>query len=99
MGSAIPAIGNVVLDGHLNLVDPNVEFGNYHVIKETTWAQTEFGYKGQVSDNMTIAVDVYQMNISDYVSNLHKLVVLLLWLLMVEVMLLHYLLECMVMTT
>ncbi len=73
MGTAIPAIGNVVLDGDLNIVDPNVEFGNYDVIKETTWAQTEFGYKGQVTDNMTLAVDVYQMNISDYVSNLQQI--------------------------
>ena len=73
MGSAIPTIGNLVLDGSLNLVDPNVEFGDYDVIKETTWAQTEFGYKGQVTDNMTLAVDVYQMNISDYVSNLQQI--------------------------
>ncbi|MDC3287577.1 carboxypeptidase-like regulatory domain-containing protein [Candidatus Marinimicrobia bacterium] len=73
MGTAIPTIGNVVLDGDLNIVDPNVEFGNYDVIKETTWAQTEFGYKGQVTDNMTLAVDVYQMNISDYVSNLQQI--------------------------
>lgn len=73
MGSAIPTIGNLVLDGSLNLVDPNVEFGDYDVIKETTWAQAEFGYKGQVSDNMTIAVDVYQMNISDYVSSLDQI--------------------------
>ena len=73
MGTAIPAIGNVVLDGDLNIVDPNVEFGNYDVIKETTWAQTEFGYKGQVTDNMTLAVDVYQMNISDYISNLQQI--------------------------
>ena len=73
MGTAIPTIGNLVLDGSLNLVDPNVEFGNYDVIKETTWAQAEFGYKGQVSDNMTIAVDVYQMNISDYVSSLDQI--------------------------
>ena len=73
MGTAIPTIGNLVLDGSLNLVDPNVEFGDYDVIKETTWAQAEFGYKGQVSDNMTIAVDVYQMTISDYVSNLQQI--------------------------
>ena len=73
MGTAIPTIGNLVLDGSLNLVDPNVEFGNYDVIKETTWAQAEFGYKGQVTDNMTLAVDVYQMNISDYVSNLQQI--------------------------
>ena len=73
MGTAIPTIGNLVLDGSLNLVDPNVEFGNYDVIRETTWAQTEFGYKGQVTDNMTLAVDVYQMNISDYVSNLQQI--------------------------
>jgi len=73
MGTAIPTIGNLVLDGSLNLVDPNVEFGDYDVIKETTWAQAEFGYKGQVSDNMTIAVDVYQMTISDYVSNLDQI--------------------------
>jgi outer membrane receptor protein involved in Fe transport len=73
MGTAIPTIGNLVLDGSLNLVDPNVEYGNYDVIRETTWAQTEFGYKGQVTDNMTLAVDVYQMNISDYVSNLQQI--------------------------
>ena len=73
MGTAIPTIGNLVLDGSLNIVDPNVEFGDYDVIKETTWAQTEFGYKGQVTDNMTLAVDVYQMNISDYVSNLQQI--------------------------
>jgi outer membrane receptor protein involved in Fe transport len=73
MGTAIPAIGNLVLDGSLNIVDPNVEYGDYDVIKETTWAQTEFGYKGQVTDNMTLAVDVYQMNISDYVSNLQQI--------------------------
>ena len=73
MGTAIPTIGNLVLDGGLNLVDPNVEYGDYDVIKETTWAQTEFGYKGQVTDNMTLAVDVYQMNISDYVSNLQQI--------------------------
>ena len=73
MGTAIPTIGNLVLDGGLNIVDPNVEFGDYDVIKETTWAQAEFGYKGQVSDNMTLAVDVYQMNISDYVSNLQQI--------------------------
>ena len=73
MGTAIPTIGNLVLDGSLNLVDPNVEYGDYDVIKETTWAQTEFGYKGQVTDNMTLAVDVYQMNISDYVSNLQQI--------------------------
>ena len=73
MGTAIPTIGNLVLDGSLNLVDPNVEYGDYDVIRETTWAQTEFGYKGQVTDNMTLAVDVYQMNISDYVSNLQQI--------------------------
>ena len=73
MGSAIPTIGNLVLDGSLNIVDPNVEYDDYDVIRETTWAQTEFGYKGQVTDNMTLAVDVYQMNISDYVSNLQQI--------------------------
>ena len=73
MGTAIPTIGNLVLDGDLNVVDPNVEYGDYDVIRETTWAQTEFGYKGQVTDNMTLAVDVYQMNISDYVSNLQQI--------------------------
>ena len=73
MGTAIPTIANVVLDGGLNIVDPNVEFGDYDVVGETTWAQTEFGYKGQVTDNMTLAVDVYQMNISDYVSTLQQI--------------------------
>ena len=73
MGTAIPTIGNLVLDGSLNLVDPNVEYGDYDVIRETTWAQTEFGYKGQVTDNMTLGIDVYQMNISDYVSNLQQI--------------------------
>ena len=73
MGTAIPTIGNLVLDGSLNLVDPNVEYGDYDVIRETTWAQAEFGYKGQVTDNMTLGIDVYQMNISDYVSNLQQI--------------------------
>ena len=73
LGSAIPSIANLVLDGGLNLVDPNVEFTNYPVIKETTWAQTEFGYKGQVADNMTLAVDVYNLAISDYVTSLQQI--------------------------
>ena len=61
MGTAIPSIANLVLDGSLSVTDPDVEFTNYPVIKETTWAQTEFGYKGQVADNMTLAVDVYNL--------------------------------------
>jgi len=73
LGSAIPTIGNLVLDSSLSVTDPNTEFSNYPVIKETTWAQTEFGYKGQVSDNMTLSVDAYQMNISDYVTGLQQI--------------------------
>jgi len=73
MGTAIPTIGNLVLGPNLNVVDPDVEFGDYAVTKETTWTQTEIGYKGQISDNMTLAVDVYKLNIADYVSGLSQI--------------------------
>ena len=73
MGTAIPSIANLVLDSSLSVTDPDVEFTNYPVIKETTWAQTEFGYKGQVADNMTLAVDVYNLAISDYVTGLQQI--------------------------
>ena len=73
MGTAIPSIANLVLGPNLNVVDPDVEFGDYAVTKETTWTQTEIGYKGQISDNMTLAVDVYKLNIADYVSGLSQI--------------------------
>jgi len=73
MGTAIPSIANLVLGPDLNVVDPDVEFGDYAVTKETTWTQTEIGYKGQISDNMTLAVDVYKLNIADYVSGLSQI--------------------------
>ena len=73
MGTAIPTIGNLVLGPALTVVDPDVEFGDYAVTKETTWTQTEIGYKGQISDNMTLALDVYKLNIADYISGLSQI--------------------------
>ncbi|NBV72827.1 PEGA domain-containing protein [bacterium] len=35
--------------------------------------QTEFGYKGQITDNMTLSVDVYDLVISDYITNLQNI--------------------------
>ncbi len=49
------------------------DFVDYDVVKETVWTQTEFGYKGQVSDNMTLAVDVYDINVEGYVTNLQSM--------------------------
>jgi outer membrane receptor protein involved in Fe transport len=67
------AYNNIVLDTSFNLMDPSTRFPDFPRIKETTWAQTEFGYKGQVTDNMTLSVDLYDMVISDYVTGLQNI--------------------------
>ena len=67
------AYSNIVLDTGFNLMDPSTRFPDFPRIKETTWAQTEFGYKGQVTDNMTLSVDLYDMVISDYVTGLQNI--------------------------
>ncbi|MEL1227378.1 MAG: hypothetical protein VW963_11595, partial [Candidatus Neomarinimicrobiota bacterium] len=61
---------NYVLDFGLNLIDPLVDLPDAPVVKQTTWTQTELGYKGQISDRMTLAVDAYQLNVEGYVTNL-----------------------------
>ena len=71
------AYSNVVIDENFNVVNPVTQYPNFPATKETTWAQTEFGYKGQVSDNMTLSVDVYDLVISDYVTNLQNISCLL----------------------
>ena len=43
------------------------------MVKETVWTQTELGYKGQISDKMTLAVDVYDINVEGYVTNLQSM--------------------------
>ena len=73
-GSVSPsAFGNVVIDTAGNILDPTTQFPDFPATKETTWAQTEFGYKGQITDNMTLSVDVYDMVISDYITNLQNI--------------------------
>ena len=67
------AYSNVVIDENFNVVNPLTQYPDFPATKETTWAQTEFGYKGQVSDNMTLSVDVYDLVISDYVTNLQNI--------------------------
>ena len=67
------AYNNVVIDPDGNIIDPSSYFPTYPRVKHTTWTQTEFGYKGQVTDNMTLTVDVYDMNVSDYVSALQNI--------------------------
>jgi len=67
------AYSNVVIDTDFNVVNPLTQYPDFPATKETTWAQTEFGYKGQVSDNMTLSVDVYDLVISDYVTNLQNI--------------------------
>ena len=67
------AYSNVVIDENFNVVNPVTQYPNFPATKETTWAQTEFGYKGQVTDNMTLSVDVYDLVISDYVTNLQNI--------------------------
>ena len=72
-GSVSPsAYGNVVVDETFSVVDPTVQYPDFPANKETTWAQTEFGYKGQISDNMTLSVDVYDLVISDYITSLQN---------------------------
>ena len=67
------AYSNIVIDTDFNVVDPTTQYPDFPATKETTWAQTEFGYKGQVTDNMTLSVDVYDLVISDYVTNLQNI--------------------------
>ena len=67
------AYSNIVIDTDFNVVDPTTQYPDFPATKETTWAQTEFGYKGQVSDNMTLSVDVFDMVISDYVTGLQNI--------------------------
>ena len=62
-----------MIDTDFNVVDPTTQYPDFPATKETTWAQTEFGYKGQVSDNMTLSVDVFDMVISDYVTGLQNI--------------------------
>ena len=61
---------NVVLDLGLNVIDPLTDLPDTPVVKQTVWTQTEIGYKGQVSDNMTLTVDAYQLNVEGYVTSL-----------------------------
>ena len=69
--TAMPASFNyVVLDLGLNVIDPLTELPDSPVVKQTVWTQTELGYKGQVSDNMTLTVDAYQLNVEGYVTSL-----------------------------
>ena len=73
-GSVSPsAYSNVVIDEAFNVVNPLTQYPDFPATKETTWAQTEFGYKGQITDNMTLSVDVYDLVISDYVTNLQNI--------------------------
>ena len=67
------AFSNIVIDETFSIVNPVQQYPDFPATKETTWAQTEFGYKGQVSDNMTLSVDVYDLVISDYVTNLQNI--------------------------
>ena len=67
------AYSNVVIDENFNVVNPLTQYPDFPATKETTWAQTEFGYKGQITDNMTLSVDVYDLVISDYVTNLQNI--------------------------
>ena len=64
---------NVVIDTSFEVVDPTVQFPDFPATRETTWAQTEFGFKGQVTDNMTLSVDVYDLVISDYITSIQNL--------------------------
>ena len=73
-GSVSPsAYSNIVIDETFSVVNPVTQYPDFPATKETTWAQTEFGYKGQVTDNMTLSVDVYDLVISDYVTNLQNI--------------------------
>lgn len=70
-GTVLPSsYSNIVLDFGLNVIDPLTDLPDAPVVKQTTWTQTEFGYKGQISDNMTLSVDAYQLNVEGYVTNL-----------------------------
>ncbi len=69
--TALPAaFQNVVTDLGFNLVDPVANYPDIPKIRETTWTQTEFGYNGYITDNMTLALDVYNLNVENYVTGL-----------------------------
>ena len=69
--TAMPAsFTNVVLDLGLNVINPLTDLPDTPVVKQTVWTQTEIGYKGQVTDNMTLTVDAYQLNVEGYVTSL-----------------------------
>tara|TARA_A200000113_G_scaffold64371_1_gene55476 strand:- start:3905 stop:6985 length:3081 start_codon:yes stop_codon:yes gene_type:complete len=61
---------NPVLNFSLEQINPLTDLPDSPVVKQTTWTQTEVGYKGQVSDNMTLTVDAYRLNVEGYVTNL-----------------------------
>ena len=70
-GTAMPSsFTNVVLDFDQNLINPLTDLPDTSPVKQTVWTQTELGYKGQVSDNMTLTVDAYQLNVEGYVTTL-----------------------------
>ena len=74
LGATAPsAFGNITIDLDGNILNPNTAFPDYPQIKETTWAQTEFGYKGLVGDNMSLTVDVYNLKVSNYVTALQNI--------------------------
>ena len=61
---------NPVLNFNLEQINPLTDLPDSPVVKQTTWTQTEVGYKGQISDNMTLTVDAYKLNVEGYVTNL-----------------------------
>lgn len=61
---------NPVLNFSLEQINPLTDLPDSPVVKQTTWTQTEVGYKGQISDNMTLTVDAYKLNVEGYVTNL-----------------------------
>ena len=64
------SFSNFVIDFGQNLINPLTDLPDSPIVKQTTWTQTEMGYKGQITDNMTLAVDVYQLDVEGYVTNL-----------------------------
>ena len=69
--TAMPSsYNNIVLDFGQNIINPLTDLPDAPVVKQTTWTQAEFGYKGQITNNMTLAVDAYQINVEGYVTSL-----------------------------
>ena len=69
--TAMPtSFSNIVLDFSQNIINPLTDLPDAPVVKQTTWTQSEVGYKGQISDNMTLSVDAYQINVEGYVTSL-----------------------------